>query len=74
MFWSAVRHVDRIRAHQELRDLNVAVVAAATAQGEQEAMPALRQALMEQSGEVTHFTEKISTRDEIMALIQETIV
>jgi hypothetical protein len=69
-FWAMVRNLDRIRASEELRNLNVMLVAAAAAQGDSNSLKELRAALVDQMGTVMRFREKTSSKAEIMSVIE----
>jgi hypothetical protein len=66
-----VRHIDRIQAQQDLRAMNVFLVAGATVQGDKEALPNLRAALMDQMGTVMRFKEKPTEAKDILSFMQD---
>ena len=70
LFWSMSRHIDRLRAEQDLRDLNVALCAAVTAQGDQQFLNELRGSLIEQMGTVMRQREVVSDKADIRKLME----
>ena len=69
-FWGMTRTIDRIRASQELRLLNVMLVSATVAAGDSSALTELRQALNEQQGTVIKFKEKVSSKNDILNMLE----
>jgi len=74
LFWSMTRHADRLRAAEDLRHLQVATMAAVSAQGGKEAAEAsnnLHAALMEQMGTVIRHRERATPKEDILRIIQQ---
>ena len=64
------RHIDRLRAEQDLREFERgALCAAVTAQGDQQFLNELRGALMEQMGTVMQRREVASSKSDIEKLM-----
>ena len=70
LFWSMSRHVDRVRAEQELRLLDLHLICAAGPFGGQskETIESYRAMLLEQRGEVSRAQEVYSAKNDIMDL------
>lgn len=71
MFWCLSRHIDRIRAEQELRLLDLHLVASSVAAGAgKDHVDQYRAVLMEQRGTVVKEQEKVSSKNDILALMK----
>lgn len=72
LFWASTRHVDRLRASDDLRQLNILLAATMTAQGgDQQFLNEIRQGLLEQMGTVMRVEQQASSKSEVMALLRE---
>jgi len=71
LFWCLSRHVDRIRADNDLRLLDLYLITVGAAMGGgKEALDGYRAALMEQRGTIVKEAVKVSSPDDIMRLME----
>jgi hypothetical protein len=72
-FWSSVRHVDRLRAEQDLRALNVALTSGITVQsGEMKSLEDFREQMGDALGSPMRFEEQAASQDEILKFLGQT--
>ena len=63
------KHLDRVRAERDLRNLNVELAAAAASQGDEKIITQVRNNLISQLGVTIKLEEKLSSREEILKLM-----
>ena len=63
------KHLDRVRAERDLRNLNVEIAAAAASQGDEKIITQVRNNLISQLGITIKLEEKLSSREEILKLM-----
>lgn len=71
LFWSMTRHVDRLRAADDLRSLTIMTIAGASVQGGQDASKELREQLLEQMGTVVRHRERATAPEDIRRILAE---